>query len=148
MVQAHLAAQAFTGEGARLYGGRWNHPGTSIVYTAGALSLAMLELLVHVTTQQLLRAYVGIPVDVDESLVKRLAARDLPKGWRAYPTSNVTRDIGDAWVQEGDSAVLGVPSVIVPEEWNYLLNPAHRDFNRLRIGAPETIAIDPRLAKR
>lgn len=148
IVQAHLAEYAFNGEGARLYGGRWNHPGTAVVYTAETKSLALLELLVHVSAQQLLRAYVCIRVDFENALIKQINPRDLPKGWRNYPASSATRDIGSEWVASGPSAVLAVPSVIVPEEWNYLLNPAHPEFRRVRIGRAEKIEIDPRLGKR
>lgn len=148
IVQAHLAGSAFSGEGARLYGGRWNHPGTAVVYTAATKSLALLELLVHISAQQLLRAYVCIPVKFDDAMVKQLNAADLPKGWRNYPASNATRDIGTAWATGGSSVVLAVPSVIVPEEWNYLLNPLHPEFRSVCIGRAEKIEMDPRLGNR
>lgn len=147
IVQAHLAGHAFSGEGARLYGGRWNHPGSAVVYTAATKSLALLELLVHISAQQLLRSYVCIPVEFDNAMVKQLNAADLPKGWRSYPASNVTRDIGTAWVASGVSVVLAVPSVIVPEEWNYILNPAHPEFSKVLVGRAQVIEIDARLRK-
>jgi len=147
IVQARYAKNAFDGEGAHLYGGRWNPPGVAMVYTAGSKSLAMLELMVHVPAEQLLRAYVHIPVEFDAKWMKRIARKELPRDWRIYPASNATRNAGEGWVRSGISAVLEVPSAVVPDESNYLINPRHPDFARLRIGKPEPLDIDVRLLK-
>lgn len=143
------ARHALDGEGARLYGGRWNHPGQAVVYASATLSLAMLELLVHVTERTLPVDMVAIGIEFPESLpIARIEVRQLPRGWRTYPASDLTRDLGNGWLREAKTAVLCVPSAVVPRESNYLLNPAHADFARLHIGKPEAMPLDPRLTRR
>lgn len=94
IVQAKHVAKAFNGEGARLYGGRWNHQGTLVVYTAGTVSLATLEMLVHLETPQLLDAYVCIPAEFDAALCRKIDAAGLSPDWRDHPASASTRGIG------------------------------------------------------
>ncbi len=143
------ARHAFDGEGARLYGGRWNHAGTAVVYTSSTLSLAMLELLVHVSERTLPADVIVIGVEIPDPLaITRIEVRQLPRGWRSYPAAEVTRDLGGRWLREGKTAVLCVPSAVVPRENNYLINPAHADFSKLRIGRPEALPLDPRLTRR
>ena len=140
------AKAAFTGEGARRFGGRWNNPGTAIVYTAQSQSLAALEMLVHLDSAELLSRYVLIPLEFDDSLVMRLE-RALPKDWRSEPPPAAVRAIGDEWIWSGASTVLQVPSVLLPAESNFLLNPRHAKFSQVRIGKPVPFQFDPRLRK-
>lgn len=144
IVKAKYAASAFTGEGAAKVGGRWNSRGNPVVDTSGSLSLAALELLVHLNPPVHFR-WVSIPCEFDSKWVESLPLETLPKGWRRHPAPRAARTIGDAWLAESRSVVLAVPSVIVPGEWNYLLNPAHPDFRRIDRGDPESFALDPRL---
>ncbi len=139
--EKHVAA-AFSGEGARLFGGRWNSEGTSVVYTSGSKALAALESLVHLNPPVIFK-YVAIPIEFDDALVEKAAA--LPADWTEEPPPPATKDIGDLWVRGMRSAVLQLPSVIIPEEPNYLLNPAHPDFKKIGIGKPEPFTFDPRL---
>jgi RES domain-containing protein len=141
------ARNAFSGEGAREFGGRWNNPGTAIVYTAQSQSLAALEMLVHLDSADLLEKYVLLGVDFDQSLVRRVEPSALPRNWRADPPPAQVRSIGDEWILEGSSAVLQVPSALVPGENNFLLNPGHQDFAKVRIGKPLAFRFDPRLAR-
>jgi len=145
IVKAAHAATAFDGEGARLYGGRWNTPGTALVYTAESEALAALELLVRLRAPELLASYVSIPADFDDALVEVLGAASLPRGWRRSPPPTALLRIGDRFAATGRKAVLRVPSAVVPRESNYLLNPAHRDFARVAIGRPRSFDLDPRL---
>jgi RES domain-containing protein len=138
---------AFTGEGAREFGGRWNSPGTAVVYTAQSQSLAALEMLVHLDSSDLLMKYVLIGVEFDDSLIGRIEPSALPRNWRSDPAPAELQAIGDNWVLAGSSAVLQVPSALVPGESNFLLNPEHRDFARLTFGKPLAFGFDPRLAK-
>ena len=147
IVEAPFAAVAFSGEGAKRAGGRWNSPGTAVIYTAGSESLAILEMLVHLQSQELLKRYVLFEVSFDEALLSLTDPAALPKTWRQSPPGPAVRQVGDAWVANGASAILRVPSVIVPTEWNYLLNPAHLDFNQIRIGLKQPVQFDPRLIK-
>lgn len=97
IVKAKHAAAAFTGSGAKAYGGRWSSSDTAIVYTAGSASLATLEMLVHLQAQDLLRRYVIFEVTFDESLVERVDAASLPKVWRRSPPAPSMQQVGDAW---------------------------------------------------
>ena len=139
---------AFSGEGARLYGGRWNSPGTSMVYSAQSRSLAVLEMLVHLDTAELLEKYVFFDITVDESLILVLAEGDLPHNWQANPAPSRLRVIGDAWAESNASVALRVPSSVIPAEFNFLLNPKHADFAKVRIGEPEPFRYDARLAEK
>jgi len=148
IVKRKHARNAFSGEGARLYGGRWNNPGTAMIYTAQSQSLATLELLVHLETSELLARYVFFAVSFSDSLVSETDASQLPKSWRLDPPPAKLRTLGDLWVAGGASAVLRVPSALVPDESNFLLNPRHRDFARITIAGPEAFRFDPRLKVR
>jgi len=139
---------AFTGEGARLYGGRWNPPGVAIVYTAGSRALAALELLVHLDSPQLLRSFVLCQVTFEDGLVLDLEPAGIPPDWRLDPPPRSAQEIGGRWAARSTSAVLRVPSAVLPEEHNYLLNPNHLDFNKIRIDAPVPFSFDPRLNRR
>ena len=147
IVQAHRITSAFKGEGAQRYGGRWNHKGIPIVYVAGSLSLAALELLVHLESSQILSIYASIAIEFDDHLCLRLEPSHLPADWTDCPASDSTRNIGTAWFNSGDSVILAVPSVIVPVETNYLINPLHPDFKKIKIGGPEQFEYDLRLVK-
>lgn len=137
---------AWDGEGARRSGGRWNSPGTAVVYLSATLSLALVEVLVHLSSG-VLPAYTAVPVEFDDSLAEGLRAEELPARWKHHPALPETRVIGDDWVRDARSAVLRVPSVVVPVEFNYVVNPAHRDFARVRIGAAMPFPFDPRLVR-
>ena len=148
IVKAKHAASAFSGIGARLAGGRWNSPGHPVVYTAASASLAMLEMLVHLQSEELLKRYVLFEVTFDDSLVTTVVPTSLPKTWRKSPPPAALQRIGYAWLAAGTSAILRVPSVIVPAEYNYLLNPAHADFGRIAIGPKMSAQFDSWLVKR
>lgn len=147
IVKARLANTAFTGEGARLNGGRWNSPGVPMIYAASTISLAILEMLVHLQSRDLLLKYVLIPVTFDDSLVAEVGRKSLPRDWRASPVASEVQEIGDQWIAAHSSAVLRVPSAVVPTEANYLLNPNHPDFAEITVGEKQSIRLDPRLIK-
>jgi RES domain-containing protein len=136
----------FDGEGARLYGGRWNHPGAAVVYTSGSLSLAALELFVHVDTDLLPVDLVSVPAQIPARLARSvLDERELPARWRTCPPPEALQDLGSQWAERGETAVLSVPSVVITEERNYLLNPGHTDFAEIVVGAPRPFSFDPRM---
>jgi RES domain-containing protein len=145
IVKTRVAQQAFDGEGARLYGGRWNSVGVRMVYTAGSVSLAVLEILVHLESADVLPAYSLCAVRFDNAVVTSLERSRLPPTWRDSPSPPDLLVIGDAWIASGASAVLEVPSAVVESESNYLLNPAHPDFSALIIEPPQPFTFDPRL---
>lgn len=141
------ARNSFSGDGARLYGGRWNSPGKLLVYTAESRALALAEILVHLESTAVLSRYVVFQVEIEESYIAHLDLPNLPRNWRAEPAPKRLQLLGDEWLGSGKSAVLRVPSAIVAGELNYLLNPLHPDFPNLRIGGPERFQIDKRLIK-
>lgn len=147
IIKAKHRSTAFSGLGARSFGGRWNSPGVAMVYLAESRALAALELLVHLMAADLPSRYVFIPVEVPDILVEPLDAKRLLKDWRATPAPTRLREMGDAWLAGGSSAVLQVPSAVVPREFNFLLNPAHADSAKLVIGDSEPFDFDLRLAK-
>ena len=147
IVKRKHARTAFTGEGARLYGGRWNSPGVAIVYTAQSQSLAALEMVIHLDSSELLQSYVVFEIGIDESLVIKVGPSQLPRNWRADPPPAKVGEVGDAWARAGTSAVLQVPSATLPAEYNFLLNPHHCDFPKLVIGKPSSFRFDARLAR-
>ena len=144
IVKDSRASEAFSGEGALRHGGRWNSRGTRLVYASSTRALAALELLVHLNPPVHFRLVV-MRIDFDHALVERLPATSLPKRWREEPPPRATQAIGDQWVRESRSPVLELPSVIVPEESNYLFNPAHPQFTKFFIGPPQLFSLDPRL---
>ena len=147
ITKARYAANAYDGEGARLAGGRWTSPGHPVVYTAENAALAALEMLVHLDASGR-PAYVLIPCTFPNDLVLRLDRRRLPAAWRTYPAPAVLQQLGDAWCQSRASAVLDVPSAVIGMQSNYLLNPTHADFARVRTGTPGPFDFDSRLVKR
>ncbi len=148
MVAPQYVDQAFDGEGARIYGGRCNSKGTSMVYTASSLSLAAMEILVHLDSDEILNRYVCIPIEFPSKLSLLFNQQALPKNWRNRVAPLSTKRIGDQWVLKQQSVLLEVPSVLVSEESNFLINPAHPDFRQISIGQPKPFEFDPRLIKR
>lgn len=139
------AETAYSGEGARLWGGRFNSPGRRVVYASGSLALATLEVLAGANDRRRLRGYLAVSATLDEEAIETLGAADLPPGWDARPYTAASQAVGDAWLDEGRSLALRVPSVVVPVEWNVLLNPAHPDYDAVTIGRPTVAPFDSRL---
>lgn len=144
IVKEKHAGTAFDGEGAWLFGGRWNSRGTRVIYTSSTKALATLESLVHLNPPVTFR-YVAISITFDHALIEKATPAALPANWSEQPPPPSTKQIGDDWAKENRSAVLELPSVIIQSESNYLLNPAHRDFKKIVIGKPEPFSFDPRL---
>jgi RES domain-containing protein len=144
---ARRARTAFSGEGARLYGGRWNPKGVPLVYCAESRALAMLEMLVQ--DEPLRARYVVIPATLPDGVaIERVETAKLPSDWRTPRRVADLRTIGAAWAASRRTAVLAVPSAALPDETNYLLNPLHPAFKRVRIGKPGTLITDVRLLRR
>ncbi len=147
LVTARFAATAFSGEGARLYGGRWNRKGVPLVYTAGSQSLAALEMLVQ--DEPLRARYVMIPVRIPKGVrIRHVKIEDLPPDWRDLAAREQLQAIGTEWAKKRASAVMSVPSAVIPSEFNYLLNPLHPDFERIEIGETEDFVTDLHLLKK
>ena len=142
------AKAAFSGEGARLYGGRWNPPGVAVVYAAATLSLAALELFVNLDPDNLPPNLVSIAASIpDEISTEAVSIERLPKRWREYPAPESLQEIGPAWAANTRTAVLSVPSAVIPHESNYLLNPKHPQFPRIEAHRPTPFRFDARMWK-
>ena len=142
---ARLAHVKLDGEGARLAGGRWNSRGFPAVYTSSRLSLAALELLVHTEVTLVPPDLVACEIEVADSIdVEGVEIAELPADWR-LPGHPGCRAIGDRWLAEERTAVLRVPSAVVPEEWNYLINPRHRAAKAIEIVRRRKFSFDARL---
>lgn len=137
------AEAAFTGEGAAEHGGRWNRKGTPAVYLSSSRALSVLEVLTQVRGPEDLAGYVLVPATFDAGDVAEPDA--LPADWRALPSPRSTREVGAAWVASRSSLVLRVPSVVLPAEPNYVLDPAHPAAGSVAYGDPEELEVDPRL---
>jgi RES domain-containing protein len=142
------AADPLSGKGGLVTAGRWHARGTRVTYASGSLSLAALEVLVHgsvaVLPADLMQVQVHIPDDLP---LKEIAVSSLPRNWRAYPAPPSLQAIGGEWLRSAETAVLRVPSAVIPSEGNYLLNPAHEDARRIRVVQVEKFILDPRLAR-
>lgn len=146
IVTQRFVETAFSGEGARLFGGRWNQKGESLVYTAESRSLALLEMLVQ---DEPLRAhYVLISAKLPKDISRQsIALKKLPSEWRNLERREALQKIGSRWLHEAKTCVLEVPSAVIPAEHNFLLNPAHPEFSKIKIGIPERLEVDLRLMR-
>ena len=144
-----------SGTGAYLYGGRWNTPEHYAVYLSGTLTLAMLEVLVHIDDAEAFaqKAHVYHAVRFDEKDVAVLDENALPQGWNARPETLASQAIGDEFLERGEGVALALPSVVVPRAlrydplyMNYLVNPKHPDFGTAaEVGEIQALDWDPRL---
>lgn len=145
LVRDDYSENAFDGEGARMWGGRFSSPGTALVYTSESLALAELEILVHLRTDEVLAEYVAFRVDVPNECIIERSLEELPSGWRGNPIPRVNWTVGDEWIQVDESVALSVPSAVVPRETNVLLNPGHPNFRELTIEGPIDPEFDTRI---
>ncbi len=145
IVKEKHAKTAFSGEGARIFEGRWNSAGVRMVYCSENLALAALEILVHTQPVTMRDKFRVFRVSWDEAIMSAIDLRKLPKGWNAQPPGLISKNIGDEWVHSERSAVLVVPSVIVPLEKTFLLNPKHRDFGKIKVRDAGGFHLDQRL---
>ncbi len=153
-----------SGEGAFLFGGRWNSKGTRILYTAESMALSMLEALAHITMVNQKRAYCSLVLGFADGLVEpqpfsgsaagteikwyeEITVEQLPPDFRNNPGPDALRAIGDAFIAEGKYLALKVPSVVVPDSFNYLLNPEHALFKELMVENVQEVSFDQRLIR-
>jgi RES domain-containing protein len=148
IMRASRARAAFTGEGPWRYGGRWNSRGVRVVYVSEHQSTAALEIFVHWVPFLVEEEYKAFQLEWPDGLMEIFPVKKLPVNWRISPPPRSTMEIGDRWIQERRSAVLALPSAISPADTNFLLNPDHADFKRIRIHPPIDYDFDPRLLGR
>jgi len=140
-----FAVAAASGEGARLYGGRWNSRGTRVVYASSSLALAAMETFVNLEPLVQPKDLVSIEGEIpDELELGRLNPKTLPVTWHETRDESLRR-LGDEWIRAGETVALLVPSAAVRGEWNVLLNPAHADFQKVKFGEARPFDFDARL---
>lgn len=139
------AKKPLDGEGAYRFGGRWSSPGTRLAYTAEHLSLAMIEYFVHIDPDDPPKDLVLVTAQIPDSVSRTsISPRRLPSTWRDIPAPSELALIGDAFAQDGRAAILTVPSALAPAESNWLINPRHPDFAKIRLHPPERFRYDAR----
>ncbi len=139
------AASAFSGEGARLYGGRWNSEGVRVVYTSPSLALAAVETFVNLEPNLIPDDLVAIEAEIpDDIQTERIDLNSLPRKWHELRDESL-KVFGDRWILRGQTLALHVPSAAIRGEWNVLLNPEHPDFRKIKIGKPRAFAFDLRM---
>lgn len=135
-----------SGKGAELYGGRWNNQGRPVLYTSAFLSLSVLELLANQVWRHVSIGYSYLAIEVPEqSVMKRYTVDQLPTGWNEPRYHKQTPLIGDDWLKANDSLGLWVPSAVLPQENNLLMNPNHKDFKKLKIKEVAPLKLDHRI---
>ena len=128
------------------YPGRWNSKGVFVIYTSNSRALASLENLVHRTGEGLNNLFASIQIEVPDQLkIKKITQKQLSAYWFKYENYAECQKIGDEWIDEGKYPILQVPSAIVRMEQNYLINPNHEDFKKIKIKTTEKFEFDPRL---
>jgi len=149
IVPLHHADTPFDGEGARLHGGRWNSVGMPAVYCASSIALGVLEILVHLDTGRPTPEFAAIPLELDPRHIEPMPLLSaLPRDWAHASAPESTRRLGDAWLSRNDRLAFTLPSVLVPRENNYLINPLHRDLSmqiQRTVEPHELVRLDRRL---
>ncbi len=137
-----------SGEGARKYGGRWNHKGMPVLYTSEHVSLAALEVLVHVPVISLPKDLKLLKLKIsDKASREEVDPAILPANWKEYPAPTELKDLGTEWIEHRNSLLLKVPSAVISSEWNYLINPLHEEFEQITIDGVEDFMFDSRISK-
>ena len=137
-----------SGTGARLFGGRWNHRGTAVVYTSETRALATVEYLVHLSLSNAPKDLMIATIEIPDSIVPEDIPRaSLPKGWRNYPPPREVADLGTRWAKSKKSLLLRLPSAVVEQEYNILINPLHSEMPRVVLREVEAFEFDKRLVR-
>ncbi len=138
-----LYANDLSGKGAELVGGRWNSKGNAVLYTSQSIALCVTEIAVHIPLGILPKDFELIHIEIPEDLI--LEIKKLPKDWQTFPHSDSTQKIGDKFLKDLKYLILKVPSATVQGEFNYLINPRHKDFEKVKIRKKEKFSFDERL---
>lgn len=141
-------ARDLSGRGAEIAGGRWNSKGTALIYTSESRALCMLEVAVHLPLGNLPLDYFLVGIELPEASWPSISVKSLENSWKDWPPSGITCQLGDTFVKEGKHLAFRVPSVLVPDEYNVLINPKHPDMSTVKIISTEPFTFDSRLFKR
>jgi len=130
LIKTAYLLETWTGYGAKQYGGRWNHKGYPALYVASSISLAVLEVLVHLSKETALEQYSLFSIEIPDEDIAHLAAAFLPDNWRQDPAPQSTMDLGTDWLRYSEGVALIIPSTLVHSENNAILNPNHPAFQQ------------------
>ena len=136
-------ANDLSGDGAKIYGGRWNPAGFAALYISEFISLSILEILVRADKFTSPDTYTLLNIQIPENSVANIELKKLKDGWQSH--IEYTRSIGEEFLKTNQTLVLKVPSAIVPQEHNFLINPQHKDFKKIKIISTELLELDKRL---
>jgi RES domain-containing protein len=136
-------ANGISGEGARLKGGRWNSKGFPVIYTSSAISLALLELLIHSVSYEEIQSNILMEIEASDIPIKSLAKNSLKQNWQK--DIDYSRYIGNEFLKNKESLLLKVPSAIIPDEYNVLINPEHPGFKKVTLASAKVFEFDVRL---
>ena len=143
-----IHGKVLSGKGASISGGRWNSPGIEIIYTASNRSLAMAEIAVHFSLATLPAGYMMMTIYVPDSVsIAEVDSKTLPEGWNQFPPIKQTQVIGDQFITEGNICLLKVPSAVTQGDFNFLINPRHPEFRKIKITGYDPFPFDRRLFK-
>lgn len=142
-----IHARALSGHGAELSGGRWNSKGLAVIYASESIALCTAEIAVHIPLGMLPVDYVLLSYEIHDVKVETIDLGNLPDRWNSYPHSFSTQQIGDKFLLRKKSLALRVPSAVVPQEFNCLINPKHKEISRLSILNVQPYTFDVRLFK-
>ena len=149
IVHEKYADDPFSGDGGLFAASRWASRGQRVSYAADSLALAALEKIAGAGQLTRLREMVWAVARLDEDAVEAPSLSDLPEGWDRRPPGRPSQVFGDAWLEKKEAVALRVPSVVLPEGWNYVLNPAHPDYREaLTLQETNQLDLDPRVLKR
>ncbi len=141
-------ANDLSGTGSRIYGGRWNSPGMAAVYTSESKSLAVLEILTNTPPGILISYFSILTIEISgKFFIDEIPEETLPKNWNEFPAPDILARLGDKWLKQGQNLLLKIPSAIISSESNFIINPAHADFKKVKIIFTETLDLDKRIIK-
>ena len=126
-------ASDLTGEGAKLFGGRWNHKSVPCIYASESRALSLLEYTVNISLDEIPRALSITTIEIPDSLIQKITVAQLPGNWQQSPAPTETKDFGVGLLRSSSYSVFKIPSTILPDEFNYLLNPLHEDSRHFKI---------------
>ena len=135
-----------SGRGAEIYGGRWNSKGTPMIYTSQSRALCVAEIAVHSPLGIIPKDYFLIVLEIPENCkIMQISESELPDGWSSIPHIHQTQLLGDIFIKNSENLVMKVPSAVVQGDWNYLINPLHKDISLIKIISAEKYGFDKRL---
>lgn len=141
----HKYARDLSGKGAELFGGRWNNIGKAMLYTAENRALCLVEIAVHIPLGIIPKDYDLTTIEIPDKAIRSLSEADLPPDWDRVPHNASTQALGDRFLDEGQFLALKVPSALVKDEYNILINPLHYAMRQVRIVSTEAFKFDSRM---